>query len=234
MKKILLILTIALITKNADAQQNKHVEVILTDSIISYIDTAYWYADYYVDYSLINLDSSILKQKNPRLENTLRRSIADDSAKNVLNMLDLEIRNMKNVLISKDLIFDNSKVYNNIRGHSYITTSYSGIKEFFDYCYSKKINLSLYNVKYNYNENSEILLRNKLLEKSRKIALASLPSFNGKSLELLSITQAQTETETKVNFYSSFEISRMKQLIDDNVIFKVSNRLTLKFDYLIK
>jgi len=37
-----------------------------------------------------------------------------------------------------------------------------------------------------------------------------------------------------VNFYSSFEISRMKQLIDDNVIFKVSNRLTLKFDYLIK
>ena len=63
MKKILIYLTIALITKTADAQQNKHVEVMLSDSIISNMDTAYWNAEFYVDYSLINLDSSILKQK---------------------------------------------------------------------------------------------------------------------------------------------------------------------------
>jgi hypothetical protein len=232
MKKIFLFLTIALITKTADAQQNKHVEVMLTDSIVSNMDTAYWYAEYYVDYSLINLDSSILKQKNPRLEQTLRRSIADDSAKNVLNILNLEVRNMKDVLVSQDLIFDNIRDYYSIRGHNYITTSYSGIKKLIDYCYSKKINLSLSNIKYNYNENSEILLRKKLLEKSKKIALASLSSFNGKSLELLSITQ--TEISTKFNFNSSFEISRLKQLLDDNVNFKVSNRLTLKFDYLVK
>ncbi len=232
MKKILLFLIIALFTNTADAQQNKHVEVILTDSIISNQDTAYWYADIYIDYALINLDSSILKQKNPRLENTLRRSIADDSAKNVLDMLKLEIRNMKDVLISPNLIFDNSREYYSIRGHNYITTSYSGMKKLIDYCYSKKINLTLSNIKYSYNENSEILLRKKLLEKSRKIALASLPSFNGKSLELLSITQ--TAPSSKMNYNSSFEISKLKQLLDDNVNFKVSNILTLKFDYLIK
>lgn len=233
MKKILLFLIIALFTNTADAQQNRHVEVILTDSIISNQDTAYWYADIYIDYALINLDSSILKQKNPRLENTLRRSIADDSAKNVLDMLKLEIRNMKDVLISPNLIFDNSREYYSIRGHNYITTSYSGMKNLIDYCYSKKINLTLSNIKYSYNENSEILLRKKLLEKSRKIALASLPSFNGKSLELLSITQT-APSSSKMNYNSSFEISKLKQLLDDNVNFKVSNILTLKFDYLIK
>jgi hypothetical protein len=231
MKKILLFLTIALFTNTADAQQNRHVEVILTDSIISNLDTAYWNADFYFDYSLINLDSSILKQKNPRLENTLRKSMADDSVKNVLNMLNLESRNMKDVMVSTDLIFDNSREYYNIRGHNYITTSYSGIKKLIDYCYSKKINLSLSTIKNNYNVNSEILLRKKLLEKSRKIALASLPSFNGKTLELLSITQ--TAPSLKFN-NTSFEISRLKQLLDDNVNFKVSNILTLKFDYLIK
>ena len=231
MKKILLFLTIALFTNTADAQQNRHVEVILTDSIISNLDTAYWNADFYFDYSLINLDSSILKQKNPRLENTLRKSMADDSVKNVLNMLNLESRNMKDVMVSTDLIFDNSREYYNIRGHNYITTSYSGIKKLIDYCYSKKINLSLSTIKNNYNVNSEILLRKKLLEKSRKIALASLPSFNGKTLELLSITQ--TAPSLKFN-NTSFEISRLKQLLDDNVNFKVSNRLTLKFDYLVK
>ncbi len=232
MKKILIFLTIALISKTADAQQNKHVEVMLSDSIISNMDTAYWNAEFYVDYSLINLDSSILKQKNPRLENALRKSIADDSAKNVFLKLNLEIRNMKDVMVSEDLIFDNSRDFYSIRGHNYITTSYSGIKKLIDYCYSKKINLSLSNIKYNYNVNSEILLRKKLLEKSRKIALASLPSFNGKSLELLSITQ--TETSSKLNYNSSFDINRLKQMLDDNVNFKVSNRLTLKFDYLIK
>ena len=231
MKKILLFLTIALFTNTADAQQNRHVEVILTDSIISNLDTAYWNADFYFDYSLINLDSSILKQKNPRLENTLRKSMADDSVKNVLNMLNLESRNMKDVMVSTDLIFDNSREYYNIRGHNYITTSYSGIKKLIDYCYSKKINLSLSTIKNNYNVNSEILLRKKLLEKSRKIALASLPSFNGKTLELLSITQ--TAPSLKFN-NTSFEISRLKQLLDDNFNFKVSNILTLKFDYLIK
>jgi hypothetical protein len=231
MKIIFLFLTIALFTNTADAQQNRHVEVILTDSIISNLDTAYWNADFYFDYSLINLDSSILKQKNPRLENTLRKSMADDSVKNVLNMLNLESRNMKDVMVSTDLIFDNSREYYNIRGHNYITTSYSGIKKLIDYCYSKKINLSLSTIKNNYNVNSEILLRKKLLEKSRKIALASLPSFNGKTLELLSITQ--TAPSLKFN-NTSFEISRLKQLLDDNVNFKVSNILTLKFDYLIK
>ena len=138
---------------------------------------------------------------------------------------------MKDVMVSTDLIFDNSREYYNIRGHNYITTSYSGIKKLIDYCYSKKINLSLSTIKNNYNVNSEILLRKKLLEKSRKIALASLPSFNGKTLELLSITQ--TAPSLKFN-NTSFEISRLKQLLDDNVNFKVSNILTLKFDYLIK
>lgn len=232
MKKILLFLTIALFTNTADAQQNRHVEVMLTDSITSNMDTAYWYAEYYVDYTLVNLDSSILKQKNARLEYNLRRSIADDSAKNVLHMLYLESRNMKDVLVSQDLIFDNSREYYSVRGHNYITTSYSGMKKLIDYCYSKKINLSLSNIKYNFNENSEILLRKKLLEKSRKIALASLPSFNGKSLELLSITQ--TATVSKLISNNSFEISKLKQILDDNINFKVSNILTLKFDYLIK
>lgn len=232
MKKILLFLTIALFTNTADAQQNRHVEVMLTDSITSNMDTAYWYAEYYVDYTLVNLDSSILKQKNARLEYNLRRSIADDSAKNVLHMLYLESRNMKDVLVSQDLIFDNSREYYSVRGHNYITTSYSGMKKLIDYCYSKKINLSLSNIKYNFNENSEILLRKKLLEKSRKIALASLPSFNGKSLELLSITQ--TATASKLISNNSFEISKLKQILDDNINFKVSNILTLKFDYLIK
>lgn len=232
MKKIFLILSIALFTNTVDAQQSKHVEVMLSDSIISNMDTAYWSAEYYVDYTLINLDSSILKQKNPRLEYALRRSIADDSAKNVLHMLNLESRNMKDVFISQDLIFDNLREYFSVRGHNYITTSYSGMKKLIDYCYSKKINLSLSNIKYNYNENSEILLRKKLLEKSKKIALASLPSFNGKSLELLSITQ--TASASKFISNNSFEISKLKQLIDDNINFKVSNILTLKFDYLIK
>jgi len=231
MKKILLILTIALFTNTADAQQNRHVEVILTDSIVSSFDTAYWNADFYIDYSLINLDSSILKQKNFRLENTLRRSIADDSIKKVLYMLNLEVRNMKDVKILPDMIFD---LYTyNLRGsYMYVTTSYSGIKNLIDYCDSKKINLGLSGIKSNNNESAEILLRKKLLEKSRKLALASLPSFNGKSLELLSITQ--TEPITRINYGSSIEVSKYKQLLNDNINFKIATRLTLKFDYLIK
>lgn len=231
MKKILFVLLIALITKTANAQLNKHVEIILSDSIVSNFDTAYWNADFYFDYSLINLDSSILKQKNPRLENTLRRSIADDSTKKVLYMLNLEVRNMKDVKILPDLIFD-SYTYNMRGSGSYVTTSYSGIKNLIDYCDSKKINLALSGIKSNNNESAEILLRKKLLEKSRKIALASLPSFNGKSLELLSITQ--TEPLSRINYGSSIEVSKYKQLLNDNINFKIVTRLTLKFDYLIK
>jgi hypothetical protein len=231
MKNIFLFLTIALITKTADAQQNKHVEVILSDSIVSNFDTAYWNADFYFDYSLINLDSSILKQKNPRLENTLRRSIADDSIKKVIYMLNLEIKNMKDVKILPDLIFDNNS-YTSRNSFSYVTTSYSGIKNLIDYCDSKKINLNLLGIKSNTNESAEILLRKKLLERSRKIALASLPSFNGKSLDLLSITQ--TDPISRINYGSSIEVSKYKQLLNDNINFKIVTRLTLKFDYLIK
>ena len=231
MKKILFVLMIAMITKTAVAQQNKHVEVILSDSIVSNFDTAYWNADFYFDYSLINLDSSILKQKNSRLENTLRRSIADDSIKKVIYMLNLEIKNMKDVKILPDLIFDNN-TYTSRNSFSYVTTSYSGIKNLIDYCDSKKINLTLFGIKSNTNESAEILLRKKLLERSRKIALASLPSFNGKSLELLSITQ--TEPSSRMYNGSSIEVSKYKQLLNDNINFKIVTRLTLKFDYLIK
>jgi hypothetical protein len=231
MKKILFVLMIAMITKTADAQQNKHVEVILSDSIVSNFDTAYWNADFYFDYSLINLDSSILKQKNSRLENTLRRSIADDSIKKVIYMLNLEIKNMKDVKILPDLIFDNNS-YTSRNSFSYVTTSYSGIKNLIDYCDSKKINLNLLGIKSNTNESAEILLRKKLLERSRKIALASLPSFNGKSLDLLSITQ--TDPISRMNYGSSIEVSKFKQLLNDNINFKIVTRLTLKFDYLIK
>jgi hypothetical protein len=231
MKKILFVLMIAMITKTADAQQNKHVEVILSDSIVSNFDTAYWNADFYFDYSLINLDSSILKQKNSRLENTLRRSIADDSIKKVIYMLNLEIKNMKDVKILPDLIFDNNS-YTSRNSFSYVTTSYSGIKNLIDYCDSKKINLALSGIKSNTNESAEILLRKKLLERSRKIALASLPSFNGKSLDLLSITQ--TDPISRINYGSSIEVSKYKQLLNDNINFKIVTRLTLKFDYLIK
>ncbi len=223
---------IALFTKTLNAQLNKQVEVVLSDSIVSNLDTAYWYADYYVDYTNIILDSSISKQKNSIIEINTKRSIAEDSIKKVLTMLKLAVTNMKDVLVSPELIFDNSREYYIMRGHGYITTSYSGIKNLIDYCDSKKINLSLSIIKSNNNENSEILLRKKLLEKSRKIALASLPSFNGKSLELLSITQ--TEPLSKVNYISTFEIKKLKQLIDDNIIFKTSSKLTLKFNYLIK
>ena len=231
MKKILFVLMIALITKTADAQQSKHVEVILSDSIVSNFDTAYWNADFYFDYSLINLDSSILKQKNSRLENTLRRSIADDSTKKVLSMLKLEVRNMKDVKILPDLIFDIYS-YNTRASYSYVTTSHLGIKNLIDYCDSKKINLALSGIKSNNNESAEIILRKKLLEKSRKIARASLPSFNGKSLELLSITQ--TEPSSRMYNGSSIEVSKYKQLLNDNINFKIVTRLTLKFDYLIK
>jgi len=231
MKKILFVLMIAMITKTAVAQQNKHVEVILSDSIVSNFDTAYWNADFYFDYSLINLDSSILKQKNSRLENTLRRSIADDSIKKVIYMLNLEIKNMKDVKILPDLIFDNNS-YTSRNSFSYVTTSYSGIKNLIDYCDSKKINLNLLGIKSNTNESAEILLRKKLLERSRKIALASLPSFNGKSLDLLSITQ--TDPISRMNYGSSIEVSKYKQLLNDNINFKIVTRLTLKFDYLIK
>lgn len=231
MKKILFVLMIAMITKTADAQQNRHVEVILSDSIVSNFDTAYWSADFYFDYSLINLDSSILKQKNPRLENTLRRSIADDTIKKVLYMLNLEVRNMKDVKILPDFIFDGYTY--NVRGSGlYVTTSYSGIKNLIDYCDSKKINLALSGIKSNTNESAEILLRKKLLERSRKIALASLPSFNGKSLDLLSITQ--TDPISRINYGSSIEVSKYKQLLSDNINFKIVTRLTLKFDYLVK
>jgi hypothetical protein len=231
MKKILFVLMIAMITKTADAQQNKHVEVILSDSIVSNFDTAYWNADFYFDYSLINLDSSILKQKNPRLENTLRRSMADDTIKKVIHMLNLEVKNMKDVKILPDLIFDNYN-YTTRNSFSYLTTSYSGIKNLIDYCDSKKINLTLFGVKSNTNDSAEILLRKKLLERSRKIALASLPSFNGKSLDLLSISQ--TEPISRINYGSSIEVSKYKQLLNDNINFKIVTRLTLKFDYLVK
>jgi len=130
------------------------------------------------------------------------------------------------------LIFDINSFYSR-NSYSYVTTSYSGIKNLIDYCDSKKINLTLAAIKSNTNESAEILLRKKLLEKSRKIAHSSMPSFNGKSLELLSITQ--TEPLSRINYNgSSIEVSKYKQLLNDNINFKVVTRLTLKFDYLVK
>ena len=143
----------------------------------------------------------------------------------------MEVRNMKDVKILPDLIFDINSFYSR-NSYSYVTTSYSGIKNLIDYCDSKKINLNLLGIKSNTNESAEILLRKKLLERSRKIALASLPSFNGKSLDLLSITQ--TDPISRMNYGSSIEVSKYKQLLNDNINFKIVTRLTLKFDYLIK
>ena len=233
MKKLIFILAIALITKTAIAQTPKHVEVVLTDSIMSSFDTAYWYADIYVDSYTLILDSSILKQKNPILENKLKRAMAEDSTKKLLSMLNLAAKNMKDVYIATDLIFDNSREYNPLRtSYTYVTISNAGIKNFIDFCDSKKINVSISGFKYKNNESSEILLRKKLLEKSRKIALASLPSFNGKSIELLSISQ--TDPLSKINFYNSINTSALKQLLNDSINFKLASKLTLKFDYLIK
>ncbi len=77
-----------------------------------------------------------------------------------------------------------------------------------------------------------MLLRKNLLEKSRKIALATLPSFNGKSIELVSITQ--TEPISNSSFISSQNTQLIKQLLNDRISLKLASKLTLKFDYLIK
>ena len=224
---------IAMITKTAVAQTPKHVEVILTDSIMSSFDTAYWYADIYVDSYTMILDSSILKQKNPVLENKLKRAMAEDSTKKLLTMLNLAAKNMKDVYIATDLIFDNAREYNPLRtSYTYVTSSNAGIKNFIDFCDSKKINVSISGIKYKNSEGSEILLRKKLLEKSRKIALTLLPSFNGKSIELSSISQS--DPLSKINFNNSINTSTLKQLLTDSINFKLVSKLTLKFDYLIK
>lgn len=232
MKKILIIALFAFITKNASTQTNKHVEVVLSDSIITSIDTAYWQVDYFIDpYSMI-LDSSILKQMNPTLENKARRKIAEDSTKKLLSTLNLTIKNMKDVYISPDFLFENTNYYNLRTSYTYITTSDIGLKNFIEYCDSKRINVSISSVKFKNNESTEILLRKRLLEKSKKIALSTMSSFNGKSLELLSISQTDPILKPSIN--SSMNTQTLKQLVNDNINFKFVSKLTLKFDYLIK
>ena len=233
MKKIIILLVIVLITKTTIAQQSKHFEVILSDTITKSFDTVYWQANTNVDYYFIELDSSILKQRNLSLENKIRKSIAEDSTTKLVKMLNLAVKNMKDVYISPDFIIDNSnQYYRYSTSFTYVTTSDAGMKSFIEYCDSKKINVSISSVKYKNNESAEMLLRKNLFEKSRKIALAALPSFNGKSLELLSITQ--TEPISNSNFSSSQSTQLIKQLLNDRISLKLASKLTLKFDYLIK
>lgn len=233
MKKIIILLVIVLITKTTIAQQSKHIEVILSDTITKSFDTVYWQANTNVDYYFIELDSSILKQRNLSLENKIRKSIAEDSTTKLVKMLNLAVKNMKDVYISPDFIIDNSnQYYRYSTSFTYVTTSDAGMKSFIEYCDSKKINVSISSVKYKNNESAEMLLRKNLFEKSRKIALAALPSFNGKSLELLSITQ--TEPISNSNFSSSQSTQLIKQLLNDRISLKLASKLTLKFDYLIK
>lgn len=233
MKKIIILLVIVLITKTTIAQQSKHIEVILSDTITKSFDTVYWQANTNVDYYFIELDSSILKQRNLSLENKIRKSIAEDSTTKLVKMLNLAVKNMKDVYISPDFIIDNSnQYYRYSTSFTYVTTSDAGMKSFIEYCDSKKINVSISSVKYKNNESAEMLLRKNLFEKSRKIALAALPSFNGKSIELLSITQ--TEPISNSNFSSSQSTQLIKQLLNDRISLKLASKLTLKFDYLIK
>lgn len=222
-----------LITSTSNAQQNKHIEVVISDTIIKSFDTAYWQTNIYVDSYNLNLDSSILKQKNPTLERETRKLIAEDSTIKLLKILNQAVKNMKDVFIAPDLIIDNSREYSrNSTSYTYVTTSEAGIKYLIDFCDSKKINISISSVKFKNNESSEILLRKKLLEKSRNIALASLPSFNGKSLELLSISQPEPISNSYFNSYQN--IQTLKQLLNDKINLKLTSKLTLKFDYLIK
>ncbi len=63
MKKILILLVITLITKTTIAQQSKHFEIILSDTIAKSFDTVYWQANTNVDYYFIELDSSFLNKE---------------------------------------------------------------------------------------------------------------------------------------------------------------------------
>ncbi len=233
MKRLLFILMIVLISKTASAQTPKHIEVVLSDTLLTRLDTVFWRVDIYVDYNSINIDSNILKQKNPVLENKARRVAQEDSTKKLLNILNFSVKKMKDVYIAPDVIIDNVKEYSNSPiSFTYITTSDAGMKDFINYCDLKKVNVSISSIKYKNNEKDEIVLRKKLLETSKKIALATLPSFNGKSVELISISQ--TDPMSKSNFNNLQSTNMFKQLLNDNIDFKIASKLTLKFDYLIK
>lgn len=139
MKKILILLVITLITKTTIAQQSKHFEIILSDTIAKSFDTVYWQANTNVDYYFIELDSSILKQRNLSLENKIRKSIAEDSTTKLVKMLNLAVKNMKDVYIAPDFIIDNSnEYYRYSTPFTYVTTSDAGMKNFIEYCDSKK------------------------------------------------------------------------------------------------
>lgn len=233
MKKILFILIIALISKTASAQTPKHIEVVLSDTLLTRFDTVFWRVNIYVDYNSINIDSNILKQKNQVLENKVRRAAQEDSTKKLLNILNSSVKNMKDVYIASDVIIDNAlEYYNSPISYTYITTSDAGMKDFINYCDLKKVNVSISSIKYKNNEGDEILLRKKLSEKSKKIAIELLPNFNGKSVELISISQ--TDSISKSNFNNIQSTNMIKQLLNDNINFKIASKLTLKFDYLIK
>lgn len=236
MKKILLLIMIAFFTKNTNAQVPKHFEVVLTDTILAELDTVFWQIGTNVDYSSIYLDSSILKLKNPILENKARRDILEDSTKKALLSLNLAIRNMKDVYIAPDFIFDNTKdIYNSQISYTYLTTSDAGFKNLVDYCASKKYNLKISNVKCKNIEITEVILRKRLAEKSKKIALAILPSFQGKTVELISISQTNPLSKPNSNYpFNTVNATTYKQLLDDKIGIKYECTLTLKFDYLIK
>lgn len=229
---------IAFITKNTNAQVPKHFEVVLTDTILAGFDTVYWQIGTNIDYSSVTLDSSFLKLNNTInntiLENKARRNLIEDSTKKALLSLNLAIRNMKDVYIATDYIFENTKdLYNTQISYTYLTTSDVGLKNLVDYCASKKYNIKISNVKYKNTEISEVILRKRLIEKSKKLALAILPSFQGKTVELISISQ--TNPLSKPNYpYNTINATTYKQILDDKIGIKFECALTLKFDYLIK
>ena len=51
-------------------------------------------------------------------------------------------------------------------------------------------------------------------------------------MELISISQ--TDPMSKSNFNNIQSANMFKQLLNDNIDFKIASKLTLKFDYLIK
>ena len=113
MKRLLFILMMVLISKTASAQTPKHIEVVLSDTLLTQLDTVFWRVNIYVDYNSINIDSNILKQKNQVLENKVRRAAQEDSTKKLLNILNSSVKNMKDVYIASDVIIDNALEYYN-------------------------------------------------------------------------------------------------------------------------
>jgi len=237
MKKLFFVLLIAMITKTANAQAPRHIEVVVSDTLLLSIDSAFWNIYPNIDFNTIKLDSSITRQKNQFLENKTRREIGEDSVRKIIRTLNQEIKNLKDVSISDILILDNTiDSYNSAPTISYVTTSETGMKAFINFCIKNNINVKLMSAGYKKTEMIEKTLRKKLFEKSKNIASASLQNYNGKSMELLSISQS--EDLNKPSFrnlqYLMINANVYKELLESNINFRMIAKLTLKFDYLVK